>query len=232
MTSMDTNRFVRIGTAKEAYLSVVTRLNATRGLFGVAMTQYKRACHIMSGRPTEKNGPRHVPTEAQFKRAEVQKTIAKAMLTLRKEEIRQLRAEVRNRLLAYGYLRNRTFDQMASVGGVHYPTVASFAGVDEASVQFWVKNPTTLPSVSDLEYRKKQELLTMLLRKVSDADWRLKTLNQNVVRWQSMIAEAQREMRTLIDASQRDKAEIEQLQKELADYRAKMTGGRVYEAHT
>lgn len=143
LTKAEKARFSTLGFAKAKYLQAQSNLRTTRGLCGIANQQLKKAKHILSGRPLVKGGPRPTWTEAQLNRAETLKVQAERMIGIYKSDIETMRDELRHRLLAYGFLRNRSLNQMgvSSFASIDVARLIQYTAADEATLRYWIKYP-------------------------------------------------------------------------------------------
>jgi len=148
----DATLCARIGEAKAHYLAEKTRLNAARGLYGQAMFQWKKAARIICRRPLTQGGDIPPYTDAQLSRAEIKARTAQATMWALDTDS----TELRTRLLAYGFLRGRTYGRMESnlnvrTSGPDINLIAKYAHASFEVIQHWIKNPDSKPVSIDRE---------------------------------------------------------------------------------
>jgi len=219
LTEEEKNRIRLIGLAKATYLKNLAHLNAARGLYGRAMHQYKVANRITQERPTTKGGLKPTYTDYQIARAETKKVRAHTEACEYDCLIDDLKERLRNSLLGYAYLRNRTFNQMCPgcTKSLDESEIAAhtLGAADKISIRYWRSNPNTRPSDILPGLQGKKTRIEALKRGISDSQGQRAWANRDYEENQRRAKEYQRYIQ---DIETRAKAHLE----ETAQHQAKI----------
>ncbi|MFA6235259.1 MAG: hypothetical protein WC824_13875 [Bacteroidota bacterium] len=168
LTQNEQTCFINIGKAKAAYFQAQANLRSALQIEREATARLKRAKLILSGRPTEKGGIRPTYTEAQLCRAEMKKITAEALIS--SLNIWGLKEELRNRFLAYCFLRGKMSGKYNLSWPPDIKTIAQYADTDEETILYWIKNPTSKRGTILSGHLAEKQRIKELEKKKQDAD--------------------------------------------------------------
>lgn len=207
----------RIGAAKAEYLSARGHLNSLRGLYGTAKAQWKKADRIVRLRPTSKGGDQPTYTAGQMARAERKYATTLCMVGNLDCDIETAKLEMRHRLLAYGFLRGRSYGQMESNLNQFTPRpdaakIALYAGSELAVIKYWIEHPDAKPSAMNKAVFEAEA-------KIRDLKHKTLTAEAEVTKIQNTATEYGRRLRS-VQASIADLSKSEKDTQEKAEKKA------------